>query len=296
MNRRNYSRIKDINQVCRCDECISATRPLRQAQGDKRVVMVSVSAANSRTRCWSLAVFASFLILLCSAPVFAAPLPTISIGIEDSTEPSQVATSLKILAILTILSLAPALLIMVTSFARIVIVLSFLRQAMGTQQMPPNQLLIGLALFLTFFIMAPVFQQVNNNALQPYLGSEMGQEEALEKGMKPIRKFMLGQVREKDLALFVKLSQNDKPESINDVGTHVVIPAFIISELKTAFQIGFLIYVPFLVLDMVIASVLMSMGMLMLPPIMISLPFKLMLFVLVDGWYLIVGSLVRSFG
>ncbi len=238
---------------------------------------------------------AAFLLLAYSAPVFAVPLPTISLGVEDATEPSQVATSLKILAILTILSLAPALLIMVTSFARIVIVLSFLRQAMGTQQMPPNQLLIGLSLFLTFFIMAPVFQRVNSNALQPYLGGELGQEEALEKGLKPIRKFMLAQTREKDLALFVKLSQNDSPGSIADVGTEVVIPAFIISELKTAFQIGFLIYVPFLVLDMVIASVLMSMGMLMLPPIMISLPFKLMLFVLVDGWYLVVGSLVRSF-
>jgi len=239
---------------------------------------------------------AAVLLLLYSAPVFAAPLPTISIGVEDSTEPSNVATGLKILAILTILSLAPALMIMVTSFARIVIVLSFLRQAMGTQQMPPNQLLIGLSLFLTFFIMAPVFHQVNSNALQPYISGEMGQEEALETGMKPIRRFMLAQTREKDLALFVKLSRANKPESINDVGTHVVIPAFIISELKTAFQIGFLIYVPFLVLDMVIASVLMSMGMLMLPPIMISLPFKLMLFVLVDGWYLVVGSLVRSFG
>jgi flagellar biosynthetic protein FliP len=249
---------------------------------------------NKRTA-YTVFALATFLLLAYTVPVFAVPLPTISLGVEDATEPLQVATSLKILAILTILSLAPALLIMVTSFARIVIVLSFLRQAMGTQQMPPNQLLIGLSLFLTFFIMAPVFQQVNSNALQPYLDSEMGQEEALEKGLKPIRKFMLAQTRERDLALFVKLSQNNNPESIADVGTQVVIPAFIISELKTAFQIGFLIYVPFLVLDMVIASVLMSMGMLMLPPIMISLPFKLMLFVLVDGWYLVVGSLVRSF-
>ena len=250
----------------------------------------------NKSSAYTVIALAALLLLAYSAPVLALPLPTISLGVEDATEPSQVATSLKILAILTILSLAPALLIMVTSFARIVIVLSFLRQAMGTQQMPPNQLLIGLSLFLTFFIMAPVFQQVNNNALQPYLGNEIGQEEALEKGLKPIRKFMLAQTRERDLALFVKLSQNDNPETIADVGTQVVIPAFIISELKTAFQIGFMIYVPFLVLDMVIASVLMSMGMLMLPPIMISLPFKLMLFVLVDGWYLVVGSLVRSFG
>jgi flagellar biosynthetic protein FliP len=240
--------------------------------------------------------FGSLTVILLSIPAFSAPLPTISIGIEDAADPASVATGLKILAILTILSLAPALMIMMTSFARIVIVLSFLRQAMGTQQMPPNQLLIGLSLFLTFFIMAPVLKQVNSEALQPYLNSELGQQEALDMGVKPIRKFMLAQTREKDLALFVGLSQDKKPGSIDDVGTHVIIPAFIISELKTAFQIGFLIYVPFLVLDMVIASVLMSMGMLMLPPIMISLPFKLMLFVLVDGWYLIVGSVVRSFG
>ena len=233
--------------------------------------------------------------LFCAVPAHAVDLPTVSIGVENASDPTQVATSLKILALLTVLSLAPALMIMVTSFARIVIVLSFLRQAMGTQQMPPNQLLIGLSLFLTFFIMSPVFQQVNANALQPYLNKEMGQEDAFKNGVQPIRKFMLTQTREKDLALFVKLSKEDKPETVEDIGTHVIIPAFIISELKTAFQIGFLIYVPFLVLDMVIASVLMSMGMLMLPPIMISLPFKLMLFVLVDGWYLVVGSLVRSF-
>ena len=238
---------------------------------------------------------ASLFLLVLSIPAHSAQFPTISIGVEDTAEPSGIATSLKILAILTVLSLAPAIMIMVTSFARIVIVLSFLRQAMGTQQMPPNQLLIGLSLFLTFFIMAPVFSKVNTEALQPYLDSEMKQEEALEKGLKPIRKFMLAQTREKDLALFVKLSKQEKPQTIDDVGTHIVIPAFIISELKTAFQIGFMIYIPFLVLDMVIASVLMSMGMLMLPPIMISLPFKLMLFVLVDGWYLVVGSIVRSF-
>jgi len=235
------------------------------------------------------------LILVSGTMAEAAGMPTINIGVSDSNNPDQVATSMKILFLLTILSLAPAILIMVTSFARIVIVLSFLRQAMGTQQMPPNQLLIGLALFLTFFIMAPVFTKINNEAIQPYFNNELSQDEAIRLGTAPIRKFMLRQTREKDLALFVNLSKEERPKTIHEVGTHLVVPAFILSELKTAFTIGFMIYVPFLVLDMVIASVLMSMGMMMLPPVMISLPFKLMLFVLVDGWYLIVGSLVKSF-
>ncbi len=236
------------------------------------------------------------LTLLNASPLFAEGIPTISIGVEDSTDNEKVATSLKVLFILTVLSLAPAILITLTSFGRIVIVLSFLRQAMGTQQMPPNQLLIGLALFLTFFIMSPIFTQINEESLQPFLNDEIGQEEAFTTALQPLRKFMLKQTREKDLALFVNMAGGEKPKTIEEVGSHIIIPAFIISELRTAFQIGFMIYVPFLVLDMVIASVLMSMGMLMLPPIMISLPFKLMLFVLVDGWYLIVGSLVKSFG
>ena len=236
------------------------------------------------------------LLLFTAGEAFAAGIPSINIGVEETTETAKIATSLKILFILTVLSLAPALLIMMTSFARIVIVLSFLRQAMGTQQMPPNQLLIGLAMFLTFFIMSPIFSQINSEAIQPYMESEISQTDAIEKGIAPLRKFMLSQTRDKDLALFVRLSKEERPDTIEDVGTHVIIPAFIISELKTAFTIGFMIYIPFLVLDMVIASVLMSMGMMMLPPIMISLPFKLMLFVLVDGWYLIVGSLVKSFG
>ncbi len=241
------------------------------------------------------AVIAALVIGLLPYVSYAQSIPTISIGVEEVSEPGKVATSLKILFILTILSLAPTILIMVTSFARIVIVLSFLRQAMGTQQMPPNQMIVGLSLFLTFFIMSPVFIHINQNALQPYINSEIDQETALNIGVAPIRNFMLKQVREKDLGLFVNLSGIQKPETVEDIPTHVIVPAFIISELRTAFQIGFMIYVPFLVLDMVIASVLMSMGMLMLPPIMISLPFKLMLFVLVDGWHLIVGSLVKSF-
>jgi flagellar biosynthetic protein FliP len=243
----------------------------------------------------ALTALATLAAIMAAAPAHAAALPTISLGVTDAAQPDQVATSLKILFALTILSLAPALLIMVTSFARIIIVLSFLRQAIGTQQLPPNQLLIGLALFLTFFVMAPTFGKINSEALQPYLNNQMSQDAAFEKGIAPLRKFMLRQTREKDLGLFINLAHEKKPKTLEDVPTYVVIPAFIISELRTAFQIGFMIYIPFLIVDMVIASVLMSMGMMMLPPVMISMPFKLMLFVLVDGWYLIVGSLVKSF-
>jgi flagellar biosynthetic protein FliP len=197
--------------------------------------------------------------------------------------------------LLTVLSLAPAILILMTSFTRIIVVFSFLRHALGTQQMPPNQVLVGLALFLTVFVMTPAWQKVNSDALQPYLASEIPQEEALEKAVKPLRRFMLKQTREQDLALFVKTAKLQRPRKPEEVSTLVLLPAFVISELKTAFQIGFLIYIPFLVIDMVVASVLLSMGMMMLPPIMISLPFKLLLFVLVDGWALLVGSMLKSF-
>jgi flagellar biosynthetic protein FliP len=199
------------------------------------------------------------------------------------------------LVLLTILTLAPAILIMTTSFARIIIVLSFLRQAMGTQQTPPTQILIGLALFLTMFVMGPVWSEINEGALKPYMEEELGQFEALKLAEIPIKRFMLNHTREKDLSLFVNLSEDKNPQSVEDVSIQTVVPAFIISELKTAFQIGFLIYIPFLILDMVVASILLSMGMMMLPPVLISLPFKLMLFVMVDGWYLTVGSLMRSF-
>ena len=199
------------------------------------------------------------------------------------------------LVLLTILTLAPAILIMTTSFARIIIVLSFLRQAMGTQQTPPTQILIGLALFLTMFVMGPVWSEINEGALKPYMEEELGQFEALKLAEIPIKRFMLNHTREKDLSLFVNLSEDKNPQSEEDVSIQTVVPAFIISELKTAFQIGFLIYIPFLILDMVVASILLSMGMMMLPPVLISLPFKLMLFVMVDGWYLTVGSLMRSF-
>jgi len=202
---------------------------------------------------------------------------------------------LQILVLLTILTLAPAILIMTTSFARIIIVLSFLRQAMGTQQTPPTQILIGLALFLTMFVMGPVWSEINEGALKPYMEEELGQFEALKLAEIPIKRFMLNHTREKDLSLFINLSEDKNPESEEDISIQTIVPAFIISELKTAFQIGFLIYIPFLILDMVVASILLSMGMMMLPPVLISLPFKLMLFVMVDGWYLTVGSLMKSF-
>jgi flagellar biosynthetic protein FliP len=221
--------------------------------------------------------------------------PAITIALGGAGASGQTAVVIQILALLTVLSLAPAMFIMVTAFTRIVIVLSFLRQALGTQQVPPNQVLISLALFLTLFIMTPVWQTVYTDALQPMLAEKISQEEAWTRGMAPVRAFMLRQVREKDLQLFVDLAKLPKPSSVDEIPTHVVIPSFILSELRIAFQIGFLIYIPFLIVDMVIASVLMSMGMMLLPPVVISLPFKLILFVLADGWYLVVGSMVRSF-
>ncbi len=225
----------------------------------------------------------------------AIPIPTVSIGVKEAGNPGEVSVLIQILLLLTVLSLAPAILIMMTSFTRLAVVFSFLRHAMGTQQMPPNQIIIGLALFLTFFVMAPVIKQVNEQAVQPYLAEQITQEEALTKALEPIRQFMFRQTREKDLALFVSLAHAPRPHNTSEVPSTVLIPAFCISELKTAFQIGFVLYIPFLVVDMVVASVLLSMGMMMLPPIMVSLPFKLLLFVLVDGWYLVVGSLVQSF-
>ena len=231
--------------------------------------------------------------MVCS--VEALSLPSIQLGVDDVEEPEKVSSALQILFLLTILTLAPSILILTTSFARIVIVLSFLRQAMGTQQTPPTQILIGLGLFLTLFVMGPTWTEINNKALQPFLKEEISQTDALKKAEMPLKNFMLRQTREKDLSLFVDIS-GDQPTTNQEIDIRSVIPAFIISELKTAFQIGFLIYIPFLILDMVVASILLSMGMMMLPPVLISLPFKLMLFVMVDGWYLTVGSLMRSFG
>ena len=235
------------------------------------------------------------LAMLAGSAWAQSPAPLISIGLDQQADQSKVAVVMQLFLLMTVLSLAPSILIMLTSFTRIAIVFSLLRQAMGTNQLPPNQVVIGLSLFLTFYVMAPVWQQVNQDALQPLLAKEIDQKQALEKALGPIRDFMVSQTREKDLALLVNVAKLDRPANIDQVPTTVLIPSFIISELKTAFQIGFMLYVPFLIIDMVVASVLLSMGMMMLPPIMVSLPFKLMIFVLADGWYLIVGSLVKSF-
>jgi flagellar biosynthetic protein FliP len=235
------------------------------------------------------------LALLAGPLAAATPIPAVRLGIGSSNGPQDVSMTLQIVFMLTVLSLAPAILMLTTSFTRIIIVLSFLRQAMGTQQIPPNQVLLGLALFLTFFNMNPVFSKVNDDALQPYLKGQIKQDAALEKALVPMRDFMFRQTRQKDLALFVYLSKSPRPATPKDVPTLVLIPAFVLSELKTAFQMGFLIYIPFLIIDMVVASTLMSMGMLMLPPVTISLPFKILLFVLIDGWHLIVRSLMTSF-
>lgn len=222
-------------------------------------------------------------------------LPRLVMGVEAAEGPQDIAVTLQVLFLLTVLSLAPAILVMTTSFTRIVIVLSLLRNALSTNQMPPNQVLIGLALFLTFFVMAPTWQQVNQQALQPFLAQEITHEEAFARAMDPIREFMFRHTRERDLALFVDLSGDERPMDRDDVQTLALIPAFIISELKSAFQMGFILFIPFIVIDMIVASTLMSMGMLMLPPVMISLPFKILLFVLVDGWHLVTRSLLVGF-
>jgi len=243
------------------------------------------------------AVLAVLLFLLAASGAAAQDLvvPALKIGLNGQSSPQQVSVAMQILLLLTVLTLAPAILVLMTSFTRLVVVFHFLRQALGTQQMPPNQVLIGLSLFLTFFIMFPVFQQINLQAVKPYMAEEITQQEAFSRAMHPVRQFMFRETRENDLAMFISMAKLDQPHTVTDIPTYVIIPAFVISELKTAFQIGFLIYIPFLILDMVVASVLLSMGMMMLPPIMISLPFKLILFVLADGWHIMVGSLMKSF-
>ncbi len=244
-----------------------------------------------------MAICAVMMLGIVTAGAETFPLPSINLNIADgSDEPGRLSVVLQLLLILTVLSLAPAILVMLTSFTRIVVVLSLLRHALGTQQLPANQIIIGLALFLTFFIMTPVWRTVNSQAVQPYVDEEISYQEAFKISADTIKGFMLKHTREKDIALFIKIADDERPQNADSIGLTTLIPAFVISELKTAFQIGFMIYIPFIILDMVVASVLLSMGMLMLPPIMVSLPFKLLLFVLVDGWYLIVGSLVQSFG
>lgn len=218
--------------------------------------------------------------------------------INDLTNPENISSTLFTFMLLTVLTLAPAILVMTTSFTRLIVVLGFLRQAMATQQSPPNQVLVGLALFLTFFIMAPTYQRVFDEALTPYMNGEITElSVAVEKGLEPIREFMFKQVAKnpKDLVLFIEIADLDPPNNPGDVPTSVLIPAFILGEMRIAFQLGFIIYIPFLIIDMVVASTLMAMGMMMLPPVFVSLPFKIILFVLVDGWYLLIGSLVRSF-
>jgi flagellar biosynthetic protein FliP len=213
----------------------------------------------------------------------------------NSNSPESVSTSVKLLLLLTVLSIAPSILILMTCFTRIVIVLSFVRTALATQQMPPNQVIVGLSLFLTFFIMAPTFQEVNHNALTPLFNEKITLEQAYDRASVPFKEFMSAHTRQKDLQLFLDYAKEDKPKTIQDIPLTTLVPAFAISEIKTAFQIGFMIFIPFLVIDLVVASVLMSMGMMMLPPVMISLPFKILLFVMVDGWYLVVKSLLESF-
>lgn len=221
--------------------------------------------------------------------------PRIELGVASAEGPADVALTLQIVALLTVLSLAPAIVVMLTSFTRIIVVLSFVRSALSLQQLPPNQVLIGLALFLTFFTMAPTWQAAYEAGLAPYLAGELSELEALERASQPLREFMFRHVNEQDLALFIELQGAERPATRDDVSMTALIPAFIISELRTAFQLGFILFIPFLVIDMIVASVLMSMGMLMLPPVMISLPFKVLLFVLVDGWHLITRSLLLSF-
>lgn len=235
------------------------------------------------------------LTLAASPEVQAQGLPRISIQIDKSANAQDAAVTLEIIFLLTILTLAPAILIMLTSFTRIVVVLSFLRMAIGTQQIPPTQLIVGLSLFLTLFVMGPTWEHVYDDAILPYLEEKIDHTVAFERGMNPIRKFMLKNTRQKDLALFVKLSRSPRPKNTDELSNRVLIPSFVISELKTSFQIAFVLFIPFIIIDMVVSSTLLSMGMMMLPPVTVSLPFKILLFVLVDGWHLIVQSIVTSF-
>jgi flagellar biosynthetic protein FliP len=223
------------------------------------------------------------------------PFPKIGLNVGTSSNPGDVSVSLQILLLLTVLSLAPSLMIMTTSYLRIIIVFHFLKTALGTPQMPPGQLVAGIALFMTFFIMAPTWSQINDQALKPLMNSQITPQQAYDKGIQPVREFMFRNVRNEDLELFISLANLNRPNDRNDLPTYVVIPAFVISELRAGFIIGFFLFIPFLMIDLIVASILMSMGMMMLPPSMISLPFKILLFILIDGWHLIIGSLVRSF-
>jgi len=258
-----------------------------------------------RGRSLERSVFAAVLFLFAASTAVAqqsapasGPNPT---GIDligvarNLAGPEQISSTMMVVLVVTVLSLAPALLVMTTAFTRIIVVLGILRQAMATQQSPPNQVLVGLALFLTAYIMWPTYQRVYDDAVQPYVAGQLTQQEALDTGLKPVREFMFRQAHARDIALFIHIARMERPRTREDVPLRVLMPAFVLSELSIAFQIGFLVYIPFLIIDMVVASTLMSMGMMMLPPVFISLPFKIILFVLADGWFLLVGSLVRSF-
>ena len=245
---------------------------------------------------FSKAHFIFVLLLIFSNVADAAPLiPSINVEVGTAENPQEVSTTLQIMAVLTIVTIAPGILIMTTAFIRCAVVIGFLKNALGTQNVPSNQVIIGLAMFLTFYIMAPYWSQANENGIQPYLNGQISVDEAIDNTIAPVREFMFRQTRESDLALFVNLSESERPNTQEDVSTFVLIPAFMISELKTAFQIGFMIYIPFIVIDMIVATTLMSMGMMMLPPVMISLPFKILLFVMIDGWHLLVNSIIVSF-
>ncbi len=222
-------------------------------------------------------------------------IPSVELNLKDVEDPDAFVPALKIVALLSILTVAPAILLMMTSFTRIIVVLSFIRQALGTQSMPPNQVMVGLALFLTFFTMTPVLNDAMEKGVNPLMDKSITQAEAIDRILKPVRTFMVSETREDDLGIFLKLAKVDKPKTVQEVPLSCIMPAFLISELKTAFQIGFLVYIPFLIIDMVVSAILMAMGMMMLPPTVVSLPLKLVLFVLVDGWSLLIDSLVKSF-
>jgi len=242
-----------------------------------------------------IVVFLLLLLPLVAAEVNAPPIPIVDLTINGAQTPTQLVKSLNIVILMTLLVLAPSIVLVMTSFVRLLVVFSFMRQAMGTQQLPPSQLLVSLALVLTFFIMEPYAKIAYKNGIEPYMNEQIGYEQAFTRSVKPFKKFMMKNTREKDLALFYRIRKMQNPKTIDDVPLSILVPAFMISELKTAFEIGFLIYLPFLIIDMVVSAILMSLGMMMLPPVMISLPFKLLIFVLVDGWNLLVQSLVASF-
>ncbi|MEB3101151.1 flagellar type III secretion system pore protein FliP [Paenibacillaceae bacterium T2] len=249
-----------------------------------------------RIRYLTSTALALFLFFMISHSAFAAdPFQIPGLPFSPSNKPADVSNTISIILLITILSLAPAIVVLMTSFTRIIIVLGFIRTSLATQQMPPNQVLVGLALFLTLFVMSPTLNEINQTALQPFLNNQISQTEALQKAANPMKKFMYMQTRKKDLLLFMEYSKAEKPKTYEGIPLTTLIPAFAISELKTAFQMGFMIFIPFLVIDMIVASVLMSMGMMMLPPVMISLPFKILLFIMVDGWHLVIQSLLLSF-